>query len=334
LKNINLPGETQMPKHLKDLENRIHEGCGFYLRDNRRILLPGHIVLPTESFVDFASYVILGGVHGWQGACPCAADVRKVIEAVSTLNPDSLTDPAAPNRVGRQEAAAVAGKGPSRLLTDEAFYAMFKEKFANWKPTAQDMGRLPEPVRKYMTALLDKADPEDKAMAYVAQVDENKKLQQQIMEYRQKLLAKDKEIAGLGDYITEVERKLATAEAVASESALNLATCREARVNAEQDAQDQRYKQEALADEAAKLRSDLHATQEELTGTQETLKSAEDLLNQSEEARERQDERFRPGATARAEDAEQGQAEEVEGNPQAEEPEAPQRDTASGSEPD
>ena len=308
-----------MPIHLKDMENRVHENCGFTMRNPGLVMMPGHIVLPTPSFLEFAVYIICGGARGWGGACPCPEELKQAVHDIKNLNLEALTDKHAAPSLGVAPLAP-SGAKPHRILTDEAFFAMFKDKFANWKPIPADMAKLPEPVRKYMTALMDKTDPDDKAMAYVAQVDENKKLQHQVMEMRQKMLVKDKEITALGDYVTEVETKLERCEQVVASGETKLGAALERAATAEAAHRQEQDAHIEVANQLAITIAELDSCQQTLGETAETLKLAEDLLKESEEARERQNARFRGSGS----DAEASEAAAVEGDPAAEErPEDP-----------
>ena len=314
-----------MPMHLKDQENRIHEGCGFYMRDPRRVLLPGHIVLSTEDVVAFAEYVIGGGAHGWGGECPCPEAVTRAVRTIGSINLESRRVAGLP-AFNRGEAAAHEGQPKtSRLLSDEQFFAMFKEKFAGWRPVPHDLAKLPEAIRKFIQALMDKMSPEDKTLAYASQVEENKALQKQLMEYRQKLLAKDKEINTLGDYVTEVERKLEGCENTIASNEKKFANMMERAVNAEAAHTREQDAHITVANELSRTVAMLEDHKQRLADTEETLKAAEDLLQESEEARERQNERFRG---RRANNSAAGETEAVESDPATEEPEAPQSGTS------
>lgn len=312
-----------MPKHLKDVENRVHEGCGFYRRDIRRVLLPGHIVLPTETFLEFASYIIRGGSHGWKGECPHPAQVERIIKEISAVNIDSLTDPAAPATKKESGSEKTESRKSSKLLTDENFYAMFKEKFANWRPVPADMARLPEPVRKFIAALQTKMDPESKTLETETLRDQNQKLQKQLNEHRQKLLTRDKEKTGLSEYIDSIEAKLDIAERMGESQDRKMREMEEKLRAAQEEAQHQKEKQAYLDKQLTTLQEEHNKTKEVLKSTTDNLRTAEELLEQSEEARVRQVERFRGHADERPE-APQESADPEEGRgPETAEAEVP-----------
>ena len=304
-----------MPMHLKDLENRMHESCGFYHRDPSRVLLPGHIVLTTEDFAAFAEYIITGGGHGWAGSCPYPRAIEQAVGTIKRMNMVALTDRRAPAFIGDDTPASQA-KGTHKLLADEQFYMLFKEKFANWKPIASDMARLPEPVRNFIAALQDKAGPEDKTLALLAQTEENKALHKQITEYRQKLLARDKEVSGLSEYVDEVESKLTEAEkkAEAFEERFVLGQKHLGDANAAFKAEQQAHID--VSNELSLKIARIDELEAQMASLTEDLKVAEELLTQSEEARERQNARFRQG---RVSDEAAGETTEVEAAPPTEE---------------
>jgi len=305
--------------HLKDLENRMHEGCGFYKRDLRRILLPGHILLETGQFVEFASYVIRGGAHGWGGECPVSDAVRQAVGDIRLMNLDVLTDPgASPTLAGEQPGESPA-KGPHRILADEQFFAVFKEKFANWKPIPSDMARLPEAIRSFILTLQDKSDPDGKARAYAAMVGEQNGLKKQLTDYRQKLLAKDKEVSGLSEYVDSVEAKLTACEKVISDNEKKFTDSQERLVNAQAAFKAEQQAHIDVSNELSLKIARIDELEAQVASLTEDLKVAEELLTQSEEARERQNARFRQG---RVSDEAAGEAAEAEAAKISEEPEA------------
>lgn len=304
--------------HLKDLENRIHENCGFYQRNPARVLLPGHIVLSSADFAAFAAYVLGGGAHGWGGACPFPEAIKEAINQVRRINTSALTDASLPPVIGAEQEAPQ--KVANRTLTDEAFYAMFREKFANWKPVASDMAKLPEPIRKFIEALQDKGDPEGRVLTVTALQSEKKELEKTIVGLRQKLFDKEKEIDGLGEYADQLASQTDAAKQAAEQAETKMHETQHELSSVRKQSQEQLERINSLESKVLSQGSEISTLKDSLKSSQETLQIAEDLLKQSEEARERQNARFR-GSGEVAETS--GEAPAPESTEDSGEPEVP-----------